>query len=93
MRQAEIQNRSSKVNAKIRDAQLELIPYMFIVGPKEAEQNAVAVRDRIEGDLGPMPLADAIAKLKQEADERIVRQVTESTFSGIEGQTEEANEY
>ena len=88
-----IDTRSSKVNAKIRDAQLELIPYMFIVGPKEAEQTAVAVRDRIDGDLGPMPLADAIAKLKTEADQRLVRQVVESTFSGIEGQTEKANEY
>ncbi|MAX40723.1 threonine--tRNA ligase [Gimesia sp.] len=88
-----IDTRSSKVNAKIRDAQLELIPYMFIVGPKEAEQTAVAVRDRIDGDLGPMPLADAIAKLKQEADERLVRQVAENTFAGVEGQTEKANEY
>nr|MCH9792643.1 threonine--tRNA ligase [Planctomycetota bacterium] len=70
-----VDTRSSKVNAKIRDAQLELIPYMFIVGPKEAEQTAVAVRDRIDGDLGPMPLADAISKLKQEVEERLVRQV------------------
>ena len=88
-----VDTRSSKVNAKIRDAQLELIPYMFIVGPKEAEQTAVAVRDRIEGDLGPMPLADAISKLKQETEERLVRQVAESTFSGIEGQTDKSNEY
>ncbi|MCH9652394.1 MAG: threonine--tRNA ligase [Planctomycetes bacterium] len=88
-----VDTRSSKVNAKIRDAQLELIPYMFIVGPKEAEQTAVAVRDRIDGDLGPMPLADAISKLKQEVEERLVRQVAESSFSGIEGQTEASNEY
>ncbi|QDV19688.1 Threonine--tRNA ligase [Gimesia panareensis] len=88
-----VDTRSSKVNAKIRDAQLELIPYMFIVGPKEAEQTAVAVRDRIDGDLGPMPLAEAIAKLKEEVEERRVRQVAESTFEALEGQTEQANEY
>ncbi|MFG0240566.1 MAG: His/Gly/Thr/Pro-type tRNA ligase C-terminal domain-containing protein, partial [Gimesia chilikensis] len=66
---------------------------MFIVGPKEAEQTAVAVRDRIDGDLGPMPLADAIAKLKEEVEERRVRQVAENTFEALEGQTEQANEY
>ena len=44
--------RPEKINSKIRDAQLELIPYMFVIGPKEAAAGAVAVRDRIEGDLG-----------------------------------------
>ena len=64
-----------KLQAKIREAQLDLIPYMFVVGPQEAEAGAVAVRDRIDGDLGAMPLAEAIAKLKEEADARTIRQV------------------
>ena len=56
--------RAEKLGSKIRDAQLELIPYMFVVGPRDAEQGTVSVRDRIDGDLGAMPLAAAIEKLK-----------------------------
>ena len=52
--------RAEKIGAKIRDAQLELIPYMFVIGGREAEEGKVAVRDRLEGDLGAMPLAAAI---------------------------------
>ncbi len=85
--------KSSKVQAKIREAQLELIPYMLVVGPKEAEEGQVAVRDRIDGDLGAMPVAEAIAKLKKETDDRVVRQVVKSNFAGLESDTEEANEY
>jgi threonyl-tRNA synthetase len=85
--------RSGKVNAKIRDAQLELIPYMLVVGPREAEDNAVAVRDRIDGDLGAMPIDDAIAKLRAEVDGRVVRQVVKSSFSGWEDEGGEQNEY
>jgi threonyl-tRNA synthetase len=85
--------RSGKVQAKIRDAQLDLIPYMLVVGPKEAEQNAVAVRDRIEGDLGAMPIAAAIAKLQAEVDARVVRQVVKSQFESLEGSGGQQNEY
>jgi threonyl-tRNA synthetase len=65
--------RSEKIGAKIRDAQLELIPYMFVVGGREMEQQAVSVRDRIEGDLGSMGLAAAIEKLKEEVRLKTVR--------------------
>jgi len=83
--------RSEKLGAKIRDGQLELIPYMFVVGPRDAEQGMVSVRDRIDGDLGAMPLADAIARLKAEVAERRVRK----TYSGSAGMVEKAgdNEY
>ena len=47
--------RAEKIGAKIRDAQLELIPYMFVLGGREAETGQVALRDRLEGDLGAMP--------------------------------------
>ncbi|MEX0717017.1 MAG: threonine--tRNA ligase [Planctomycetaceae bacterium] len=76
--------KSAKVNAKIRDAQLELIPYMMVVGPREAEAGAVALRDRLEGDLGSMPLADAIQKLQAEVAGRTIRQVVQTEFQGIE---------
>ena len=82
----------AKLQAKIREAQLDLVPYMFVVGPKEAEAGAVAVRDRIEGDLGAMPLADAIAKLRGEAEARTVRQVAKPTAVTVAA-AGEANEY
>jgi threonyl-tRNA synthetase len=73
--------RPEKIGAKIRDAQLELIPYMFIVGGREMENNQVSVRDRIDGDLGAMSVEAAIDKLRQEVADRTVRQ----TFGGDAG--------
>ncbi|TWU43901.1 Threonine--tRNA ligase [Novipirellula aureliae] len=77
-----IDNNDGKVQAKIRNAQLDLVNYMAVVGPKEAEAGHVALRDRIEGDLGSMPIAEAIAKLTKETDERIVRQAVQGTVDG-----------
>jgi len=70
--------RGAKVQAKIRDAQLELIPYMAIVGPKEQEAGALALRDRIDGDLGAMPVDQALKKLLDEVEQRTIRQVAQS---------------
>jgi threonyl-tRNA synthetase len=70
-----------KVQAKIRNAQLDLVNYMAVVGPKEAEAGQVALRDRIDGDLGSMPIAAAIARLQQEIANREVRQVVSSTLT------------
>jgi threonyl-tRNA synthetase len=84
---------SARVQAKIREAQLDLIPYMLICGPKEAEQGAVAVRCRIDGDLGVMSLEDAVSRFEQERDARTIRQVVKSSFSGLEGESGEQNEY
>ncbi len=67
--------RGQKLGAKIREAQLELIPYMLVVGEKDAGNGTVTVRDRIEGDLGAMPLDEAIAKLRQEVADKTVRQL------------------
>ncbi|SIO66797.1 threonyl-tRNA synthetase [Singulisphaera sp. GP187] len=66
--------RPEKIGAKIRDAQLEKIPVMLVVGAKEAEQETVSYRDRIDGDRGAMPLAQAIAQLKAESEARTIRQ-------------------
>ncbi len=65
--------RGAKLGAKIRDAQTELIPYMLVVGEKDRDSGSVAVRDRIDGDLGAMPLTAAIAKLQAEIAEKTVR--------------------
>ncbi|NOY42751.1 MAG: threonine--tRNA ligase [Planctomycetes bacterium] len=67
--------RGQKLGAKIREAQLALIPYMFVVGEKDAQNGTVTVRDRIEGDLGAMSLDAAITKLQDEISDRTVRQV------------------
>ncbi len=53
--------RAEKIGAKIRDAQLEKIPVMLVVGAKEAESQAVSYRDRQGGDLGAMPLGEALS--------------------------------
>lgn len=63
----ELDARDDKIGAKIRDAQLEKVPYMLVVGPKEAEQNAVAVRSRVKGDEGAVPLEEFVARIKAEA--------------------------
>ena len=84
--------RAEKLGSKIRDAQLELIPYMLVVGPRDAEQGTVSVRDRIDGDLGAMPLAAAIEKLKDEVARKLVRQVAQKRATGL-GERGEAHEY
>lgn len=83
--------RAEKLGAKVRDGQLELIPYMLVVGPRDAEQQTVSVRDRIEGDLGAMPLQQAIDRLKAEITARTVRK----TYKGSAGLADRGavNEY
>ncbi len=58
-----VDNRSEKIGWKIRQAQLEKVPYFFIVGDKEVEENTVALRSRKEGDLGASPLDDVINRI------------------------------
>jgi threonyl-tRNA synthetase len=65
---AEVDDRNDRMQAKIRAAQLQKIPYMLVVGKREAEANAVAVRLRSGQDLGAMPLPDFIALARAVAD-------------------------
>lgn len=86
--------RGAKVQAKIRDAQVELIPYMAVVGPKEAETHSAALRDRLQGDLGAMPVTEMIAKLSEEVRERSIRHVVKNELPTAEETSKEvANEY
>ncbi len=85
--------RGTKINAKVRDAQVELIPYMAVVGGKDQENGTVSLRDRIDGDLGAMSIDEAIAKLLQEVNERRIRQVSEKKFQQFDDSGGEANEY
>jgi threonyl-tRNA synthetase len=67
-----LDDRNEKLPAKIRDAQLQKIPYMLVVGPKEAEAGTVSVRHRTKGDLGGRPLGDLLSALQQEIDTRTI---------------------
>jgi len=62
--------RPEKVGAKIRQAQVEQVPYMFIIGGREVQSGTVSVRQRRQGDLGAMSLEAAIAKLREEVATR-----------------------
>ena len=85
---------SARVQAKIREAQMDLIPYMLVVGPKEAETNSVNVRCRIDGELGVMTLDTAIAKLSEERDKRTIRQIAKPAAPIAAAPTRgEQNEY
>jgi threonyl-tRNA synthetase len=68
--------RPEKIGYKIREAQLEKIPYMLVVGDKEQSAGTVAVRDRVDGDLGAMSVAELIKRLGEEVKERRIRQVS-----------------
>ncbi|HYV06935.1 MAG TPA: threonine--tRNA ligase [Blastocatellia bacterium] len=63
----ELDARDDKIGAKIRDAQLEKVPYMLVTGAKEAESRAVAVRSREKGDEGAVPVDEFVARIKAEA--------------------------
>jgi threonyl-tRNA synthetase len=65
--------RPEKIGYKIREAQLEKIPYMLVVGEKEQIAGTVSVRERTEGDLGALPLAELLGRLEKEVDEKQIR--------------------
>src|SRR5712672_2973003 len=69
---AHLDDRNEKLQAKIRDAQMQKIPYMLIVGGKEAEAGTVSVRHQSKGDLGPRPLAEFISDLRKQIDSRTI---------------------
>jgi threonyl-tRNA synthetase len=63
----EVDDRNERMQAKIREAQLQKVPYMLVVGNKEQEANAVAVRQRAGDDLGAMPVAEFLARVQGES--------------------------
>ena len=62
----ELDDREEKIGYKIREAQLQKIPYMLIIGDKEVEANAVGVRSRKDGDIGQMSVQSFVEKIKDE---------------------------
>jgi len=69
---AELDDRNEKLQAKIRDAQLQKVPYMLVIGGKEAEAGTVSVRHRTKGDQGPRPLEQFSADLRAEVDAKVI---------------------
>ena len=67
-----LDDRNEKLQAKIRDAQIAKVPYMLIIGGKEAEAGTVSVRHRSKGDLGPRPLAEFVSALREEVNSRAI---------------------
>ncbi len=63
-----VDDRNEKIGYKIREAQLEKVPYMLVVGPKEVEENVVAVRSRKDGDIGTMSIRKFEQKLLEEIE-------------------------
>ena len=66
----EIDERAEKIGYKIREAQTQKIPYMFIIGAKEFETNTVSIRKRGEGEVGTLSIDDAISKIKKEINDK-----------------------
>src|ERR1700729_318319 len=77
-----LDERNEKLPAKIRDAQLQKIPYMLVVGGKEAEAGTVSVRHRSKGDLGPKPLAEFLASLQPESDRATIAKARNKKATG-----------
>ncbi len=67
---AEVDERSESMNRKIRDNQLQKIPYMLVVGDRESESEAAAVRRRDGTDLGSLPVAEVVSAMKAEMEDR-----------------------
>jgi len=65
---ADVDDRNEKIGYKIREAQIQKVPYMLVVGDKEIEANAVGVRSRKDGDIGQMGIDEFIQKIKHEVE-------------------------
>ena len=72
---AEIDTRAEKIGYKIREAQMQKIPYMLVVGAKEEEESLVSVRSRFAGDEGQKALEDFLCDIKKEISGRVRREI------------------
>jgi threonyl-tRNA synthetase len=69
-----LDDRKEKVNLKIREAQLQKVPYMLVVGDREAEAGTVSVRHRKHADMGVKPLDEFVAELRRLVDTKAVQE-------------------
>jgi threonyl-tRNA synthetase len=76
----ELDDRQEKIGYKIREAQLQKVPYMLVIGDREVAERAVSVRGRTAGDLGARPLAEFVRVASEEA-------ASKALVSGFAGAT------
>ena len=65
---SEFNDQNDKIGAKIRQARLEKVPYMLVIGEREMTSRTVAIRSREDGDLGAMAVSDVVQKMVSESD-------------------------
>ncbi|MFH1879355.1 MAG: His/Gly/Thr/Pro-type tRNA ligase C-terminal domain-containing protein, partial [Bacillota bacterium] len=68
----ELDLRNEKIGFKVREAQMQKIPYMFVIGDREAEDKTVTIRNRKGDNLGTVPFADAVAMIKKLNDDKTI---------------------
>jgi threonyl-tRNA synthetase len=71
---SQLDDRKEKVNLKIRDAQMQKVPYMLVCGEREAEAGTVSVRHRKHADMGVKPVGDFMADLQSLVDLKVVNE-------------------
>ena len=69
----EVDSRNEKIGYKIREAQLEKVPYMLLVGDKDIENNTVSIRNRVDGDIGSMSMDEFMAIINKENEEKTIK--------------------
>jgi threonyl-tRNA synthetase len=80
---AEVNLRSEKIGAKIRDAQLQKVPFMLVLGDREMEQAQVAVRERLQGDIGVMSLEEFTKMARNLVETRALTNQVSGVKSGV----------
>ena len=83
----EVDDRQEKIGFKIREAQLQKIPYMLVAGDREAADGTVAVRSRVSGDLGSQPLSSFIEQAQREVTARFAATAPTPELSAQGSQT------
>jgi threonyl-tRNA synthetase len=68
---AELDHRNERLQKKIRDAEMEKVPYMAVVGEKEAADNSLSVRSKAQGEMGRFATEEFVQMLKKEISEKV----------------------
>ena len=67
----EIDSRNERLQKKIRDAEVQKIPYMVVIGEKEESVGMISVRSKTQGDIGRMKLGEFIERIKEETEKKV----------------------
>jgi threonyl-tRNA synthetase len=78
-----VDDRNEKMGYRIREAQLQKVPYMLVVGDREREAGNVSVRHRRVGDMGPMDPEDLLRRISQNVSARVVQEESMASIGGV----------